>query len=54
VKLYKKLTKLTELEKSKYVMTIKNKLIGTSKNNKKLIEEGLEEWTSYKLNEKQV
>ncbi len=52
VKLYKKLVNLTQLEKSKYVMAIKQKLITTAKINKSHIQKGIIRWISQELTAK--
>jgi hypothetical protein len=54
VKLYRKLSKLTELDRSKYIATIRNRLVATSRANKTLVETGLRAWTSGELDDKQV
>lgn len=53
-KLYKKINRLTELEKSKYVGTIKSRLISIALGNKRMVEEGLRRWVEGKLADKQI
>jgi hypothetical protein len=53
-KLYKKINKLPELEKSKYVCTIKSKLVSIARGNREMVQERMELWAEGKLQDKHV